>query len=523
MAWEPIAGLSPAPFTTVADEDTEEGCLCLVAGYASTNGLIAKVTAAAGRRVRQSPALGDVLKLRYVDLGPRPGPDGDLSDPVRRIADDLMTVQETALRTHFALIVIAKAATTIEGLLSGCAAEPFLASLRMRCTGIASFDDRDEGEGRTDITTAPDGSWRSERELTDALHQRCADLPRDFAERGDAGMTRTELAVLRQDWSESALWEAEQRASAGGDAPDSTPAATTATTDAAPVPDVLDAPGTNGPAPAPGAASAGGASAAPADGAGTGPADGAADKLAAAAARALATLSPAKLLAGIPMRRGKPEASAGGPDLAPEQLPRTALGLAYLLTVLDHDAAPDPALGRLQAAVLDVGKRIAALPGMDYRVSVIHGDDKQIASTPRTAGRIIRRPVKRSVRTEDFTAVLKVLRSSLRDDSELVQSRATAETLSVASPVVIIFTVDPPMAEPGAAAVFGDIAAQARVVWVVPRKLEGLVSPAFSRECGATVLGEHQAVADDILDLMRADAPPPEEGDGPDLTPGIPA
>lgn len=503
MAGEPVTGLSPAPFATVADDDIE-GCLCLIAGYASTNGLIARVTAAAGRQIRLSPALDDFLQLRYVDLGPRPGPDGDLSHSVRRLAADLMTVQETAGRTHFALIVIAKAATTIEGLLSGCAAEPFLASLRMRCTGIASFDDREEGQGLADITTAPDGSWRSERELTDALHQRCADLPRDFAARGDAGMTRTEVAVLRQDQSESALWEAEPEPAANGDAPDGTTAATPLAT---PVPDVLDAPGATGSA----------------DGADAAPADGAADAPAGPAARALAALNPARLLAGMPMRRGKPEASAGDPGLAPEQLPRTALGLAYLLTVLDQDAAPDPALGRLQAALLDVGQRIAALRGTDYRVSVVHGDDKHIRSGPRTAGRVIRRPVKRSVRTEDFTAVLKVIRSSLRHDSELVQSQATAEALGVTPPVVIIFTVDPPMAEPGATTVFADIAAQARVVWVVPRKLEGLVSPAFSRECGATVLGEHQAVADDILDLMRADASRPEEGDGPGVTPGTPA
>ena len=261
----------------------------------------------------------------------------------------------------------------------------------------------------------------------------------------------------------------------------------------------------------------------PADSADAGPADSAADAPAGPAARALAALSPARLLAGIPLRRGKPEATAGDPDPAPEQLPRTALGLAYLLTVLDQDAAPDPALGRLQAALLDVGKRIAALPGTDYRIRVVHGDDKHIRSGPRTSGKIIRRPVKRSVRTEDFTAVLKVIRSSLRDDSELAQSRATAEALAVAPPVVIIFTVDPPMAEPGATTVFADIAAQARVVWVVPRKLEGLVSPAFSRDCGATVLGEHQAVADDILDLMRADTPRPEEGDGPGVNPGTPA
>ena len=56
-----------------------------------------------------------------------------------------MTAQETAGRSHFALIVIAKSATTIEELLGSCAAEPFLARLRMRLAGIASIDDRQPG------------------------------------------------------------------------------------------------------------------------------------------------------------------------------------------------------------------------------------------------------------------------------------------------------------------------------------------------------------------------------------------
>ena len=70
MARDPATGLSPGPFATVADDDTE-GCLCLVAGYASKNGLIARVTAEADRQVMLSPALGDFLHLRYVDLGPQ--------------------------------------------------------------------------------------------------------------------------------------------------------------------------------------------------------------------------------------------------------------------------------------------------------------------------------------------------------------------------------------------------------------------------------------------------------------------
>ena len=251
-----------------------------------------------------------------------------------------MTVQETAGRSHFALIVIAKSATTIEGLLSSCAAEPFLASLRMRCTGIASFDDREEGDGLADITTSSDGSWRSERELIDALHQRCEELPRYFAARGKPGMTRTEMAALRQAQSESALGEAQPEPAADGDALDGTSAASP---DARPVPDILDAPGAAGRIP---------------------------PRL--QLRLTMPTPDPPDLRPGpcrpqpspvadrYPLLRGEQAAGVGDQDLAPAQPPRTAIGLAYLLMVLDQDAAADPALARLQAALLDVGRRIAA-------------------------------------------------------------------------------------------------------------------------------------------------------------------
>ena len=175
-----------------------------------------------------SPALGDFLQLRYVDLGPRPGQAGDRSRAVRRIVADLMAVQETAGRSHFALIVIAKSAMTIEGLLGSCAAEPFLAGLRMRFAGIASSDDREQGNGFVDITSSPAGSWRNERELVDALRQRCEELPRYFAARGEPGLTRAELAALRHAHAQPAA-EGDEPEGDVGDAPDETP-----------VPDVLD-------------------------------------------------------------------------------------------------------------------------------------------------------------------------------------------------------------------------------------------------------------------------------------------
>lgn len=491
-AGDPLTGGLGA-FAELVDDDTE-GCLCLVAGYAKNDGLIAGVTAEAKRRVMMSPALGDFLQLRYVDLGPQPGRAGDRSRPVRRLVADLMTVQETAGRNHFALIVIAKSAMTIEGLLSSCAAEPLLSGLRMRFAGIASSDDREEGKGFADITSSPVGSWRSEKEIIDALCQRCEELPGYFATCGEPGLTRAELDTLRH---------ADAQPAADGDAPEGDLGSVP---DETPAPDVLeDAPEA--------ARTASDQDAVPVDVANSAPAE-------SAAAHGTA-VGVSRWLPGVRWRRGKQQAKAGDPSAsAPGISAPTAMGLVYLLMIVDQDTAADPALGRLQSALLDVDKRLGAQPFCEYKIRIIHGSDGHLSGELQDAGTLLRRVAKRSVKTGDFTAVLKGIRGSLRRDRGLIQTIAVAAGLTVVPPTVVIFTADPPMADLDAATVFGDLAAEATVVWVVPAKLEGLVSPAFGNECGAAVLGEHQAVADEILGMMHdggfSPAPAGAGGEGTD-------
>jgi hypothetical protein len=485
-AGDPLTG-SPGPSAVLADDDTES-CLCLVAGYAKGDGLIARVTAEAERQVMMSPMLGDFLQLRYVDLGPRPGPGGEQSGPVRRIVADLMAAHETAGRSHFALVVMAKSATAIEELLISCAAEPFLAGLRMRFAGIASSDDRSADQGFGDITSSPEGRWRDERELIEALRQRCEELPRGFAARGEPGLTRAELATLRQ---------AHEQPVAEGDG---TEDGTGGMTDESAVPDVLDdvpeaAAMASGPGPA--------AVEAPADAA-----DGAPGR--SVPGRLTASRAPSWRPA-VPWRRRKQPAGPGDAEgAAPaEPAPETpeapkAMGLVYLLMIVDQNAAADAAAGRLQAALLDVDRRLAEEPSCGYQIRVIHGGDGYLRGQLQDAGTLGRRAAKRLVKTGDFAALLKGIRGSLRRDRGLIEAIATAAGRIVAPPAVIIFTADPPMADLDATTVFHDIAAEATVVWVVPGKLEGLVSPAFGAVCGAAVLGQHQAVADEVLDRIRA-------------------
>jgi hypothetical protein len=469
---EPATGSLAA----LPDDDTE-GCVCLVAGYAKKDGLIARVTAEAERQVMTSPALDDFLQLRYVDLGPHPGQVGDRSRPVRRIIADLMAVRETAGRSHFALIVIAKSAMAVEELLGSCAAEPFLARLRMRLVGIASSDDREQGNDLAEITSSPEGFWRTERELIGALRQRCEELPRYFAARGELGLTRTDLAAIRHDHAQPAAHGDGQESDADG-APDEVS-----------MPDLLD-----DPPEAVGTVS--GQDAPPVDDAGSAAARSAAGRLSA--------ISAFRWRPGVPLWREKQAAKAGDPGAAAATGPaRTAMGLVYLLMVVDQDAAAEPALDRLQAALRNADRQLAAQPFCEYQVRAIYGRDGDLRSDLKDAGSLGRRAAKRLVKTGDFAAVLKVIRNSLRRDCGLVQTIATAAALTVVPPAVVIFTVDPPIADLGVAAVFADLAAEATVVWVVPEGLEGLVSPAFGPAGGAEVLGEHQSVADEILDAMH--------------------
>jgi hypothetical protein len=473
-AGDPVADSTPSPFAELIDEDTE-GCLCLVVGYAKKDGLIARVTAEAERRIMMSPALGDFLQLRYVDLRLPPGEAGDRSRMAHLIVDDLMAVQEMAGRSHFALIVIAKSAKTIEDLLSRCAVEPFLVGLRMRFAGIASSDDRVQANDIMEITSSPVGSWQNERELVDALRQRCEELPRYFAARGERGLTRAEFAALRHDHVQAAA-DGDDAEGDGSTPPDEGPA-----------PDVLDD--------APEAA--GTAADQDADPVGdNAPTESAAVRLTA--------IKDSRWLPVVSWRRRKQTAAAGEPGAAvPEGPTRTTTGLVYLLTIVDQHAAADPAVARLQDALREVDRKLAAQQFCEYQVRVIHGSEGHLRGELEGAGRLVRRAAKRPVKTGDFTAVLKDIRGSLHRDHRFIQTVATAAGVTVAPPTVVIFTADPPMADLGAATVFGDLAAEATVVWVVPGKLEGLVSPSFGTARGATVLGEHQAVADEILDLMH--------------------
>jgi hypothetical protein len=459
---------------TAAGHDDAEGCLCLVGGYAKQDALIARVAAEAQQRVMMSPMLADVLQLRFVDLGPEPGQVGDRFRPVRRITAELLAAKESAGRRHFALIVIAKSAMMIEGLLGTCAAEPFLAGLRIRYVGIASSDDRQPGTGFADIVSSPTGKWGG-RELVDVLRRQCDELPRFFTVGGDPGLTRAEFAALRQAHN------------AGRD--DGGPL------DESRESDILDAADSHTGTPAP-ADVVPGAVVNDRDAVPTVDAAAVADPAAVARRPRLAI---SRLLPGLPWRGGPQPAETGPPDPTPK-----TTGLVYLLIVGEPDSMDDPALGSLRAALVAVDRKLAAQRVCGYRVRLVHGDDRELRGELRDAGQLSRRSARRTVKADDFCALLNGVLASLRRDGVQTEAVAKVEGQAVARPAVIIFSADPPLADRRSTAAFADLAMEAAVVWVVPANAQGLVSPAFANQPTVAVIGEHQAVADDIWDLLRA-------------------
>ena len=202
----------------------------------------------------------------------------------------------------------------------------------------------------------------------------------------------------------------------------------------------------------------------------------------------------------LPWRGGQQQ-----PDPAAQPVPAPATaGLVYLLVVGEPDSADDPALGRLQEALVELDKRLASQRVCAYRVRLVHGHDSALRGELRDAGALRRRAARRSARADDFGALLTGVLASLRRDGAQLEAVARAAGQAVTRPVVVIFTTDPPMADRGSAAAFGELAAAAAVVWVVPANSQGLVSPTFASRPTVAVIGEHPAVAEDIWDLLSA-------------------
>jgi len=447
--------------------DDSEHCICLVASYSKRAELIAKVTAEVEHRVSLSPVLGDSLVLRYLDLGPEPGQAGDWRRPVRKVAAELCAPDAAVGRNHFALIVIDKSASTIERVLASCGAEPFLNGFRMRFAGIASNDDRADHAPHANIVASPDGAWRDPADLVAALHRQCEDLLRYFAARREPGLTPAELDTLRR---------AHEPADEDG-------AAAPALDQAAGPTDVLDpATPVTWPAPSPGDPSA--PEPRPVEPGAEEPPP----------ARLAAVVS--RLLPEVPWRRR----TQAAPDATP---PPAGHGLVYLLTLAEPGISRDLALGGLQDVLREVDNDLAAQPDCAYEVRLVHGNDDGLRGDRQPAGLLTRRALRRPLEVTRFDEVLTSIRAALRRDLAEIGTAAGGLGVHVTRPVVVLATTDPPIADRRSVVAFRELAAEATVIWLVPRKTEGLVNPVFGDRAPALVLAESESGAGRICELAR--------------------
>jgi len=173
-------------------------------------------------------------------------------------------------------------------------------------------------------------------------------------------------------------------------------------------------------------------------------------------------------------------------------------GLAYLLIVGDAIADDPAAWQRSRAALLAVDQKIAALRQAAYTVRLIEGDEEALRGEARPAGRLSRRDVRRPVSDADFAEVLNEIRKMIRRDI----ARTTGSGKSLARPAAVFFAPEPPLADSVTAEVFGELAQEASVMWVIPKGAKNLMSSAFTQPDGAHIVEDSDGAAADVADLL---------------------
>lgn len=214
--------------------------------------------------------------------------------------------------------------------------------------------------------------------------------------------------------------------------------------------------------------------------------------------------------------RDRPAAATGAPgppaagetDARPDRL---------VLLVLDGDQWPGErdASRRRQATLLELDRKIGELPQLSCSVHALTTSEDAAESHPRKAGQLSRRDISPSPASLDFARCLEIVRSALKRDLASVAPRSR--------PLIVFFAADPPFADPVAAQIFGELAAEASVAWVLPEQSAGLLSPAFAGH-GAHIITDRETAADDIIHLLQeeereagtstAPSPSPDETQG---------
>jgi hypothetical protein len=545
-----VTGSEPDALMAIVDGEVPgsdtAGCRLIVASFEAAAPLVSSATADAARRIMMAPALGDFMELRFVDIGPRPGPSDNRTEAAQLILEELLSLGDEFGRNYFAIAVADRSAAEVELVLTECVNAPFFNELPMRMHGIASLDDRrsaTEIVSGASIAIAASGAW-SHSDLVDELRQHANDLLGQFAA-GQQGLSQGELDSVRARYEQHVMLGhgKEPSEDPGAAAPDELPA------EPAPAaqPDILasespepDAPAEAAPAgastaeaaraevapagAAPAKASTAEASTAEASTAEAGTADANATEPGTAEpspAPDLPASAPAPSLVRLPRwlhdppwRRGRQPESAAATQA---EAPRIS-GLVYLLITGDEIAGDPVSWQRSRAALLKLDAKIATIPQAAYQLRALQGDAEALRGELRGAGQVAKKDVRHPVADTDFAAVLEEMLALLRRDL----TRTTAAGDPPMRTVVVFFALDPPLADSVTADVFSHLAGRAMVIWVVPKEAIALLSGSFTQPPNVHVLPEHEDVADEIAGLLTppdstavtpADTSATEDGD----------
>lgn len=520
-------GLSPA------HQAESQGCLLIVAAFAEVAGALEPVATDAADRIMISPVLGDFIELRFLDIGPRPQNDAGFAAAAARIAEELTQPGHGAEQNYFALAMADNSAYLVERMLGACAADPVVAALPLRCRGLAAIDDRQPGADRRNpgpgnrqpgasedqqepatgtagpatgaaVVIPESGGW-VRRELINELRTYAETLLHDFATGHKRGLTLAELGSLRSRDEEILLGGPAEPAVAD-------PNATSATASPAP-PQATPSSPPPGPLPPPSPPVP--PEKAPAAWAGT--------ALYAAPAPERAGPAPSWTDAQhrgprwrLWPRRGRGEGSVAGPSAAQPgtaqrgtAVPGTAEPAsavaprppvtAPVLMVLSGGGGPNDHTGwkRGRDLLSEVDRLLAATPQARFAVRALLSAENPDKSTLRPAGTLSRRDMKRPASYVDFAQLLALLRTAVkRDIDSLARSGAP-----VAPPGVVLYAVEPPLADAVTAEVYQELAHDASVIWVLPANSADLLSPVFT--AAAWVVPDHPAAACEVTDLLR--------------------
>jgi hypothetical protein len=193
--------------------------------------------------------------------------------------------------------------------------------------------------------------------------------------------------------------------------------------------------------------------------------------------------------APVPGPGARPGGDAGGPGLA---------GLVFLFLADDQRADGSAPWRRGRSVLLEVDAKLAATPGIGYRVRALPGRDSSPLREPRPAGRLSGRALRRQPDGVDFPRALASARAALQRDAAALRLAGAVVT----RPVIVCYAVTPPLADAITAEEYGRLAREALVTWVLPERSMPLMPPAFAVS-GTRILTDHYAVADEVAHLVR--------------------